>query len=74
MVGESRLEGFMHALLNATFIAFIPKVDNPTSMDDFKLILLCKCIYKIISKVIARRIKEILSKMISKEQFYFLEG
>jgi hypothetical protein len=49
-------------------------VDNPQSFDDFRPISLCNCIYKIISKIIARRLKPILSEAISKEQFGFLEG
>lgn len=54
VVEESRLEGFIHAPLNLTFIALIPKVEHPSSLDDFKSISLCNCLYKIISKVIAR--------------------
>jgi hypothetical protein len=37
-------------------------------------ISLCNCIYKIIAKIISKRIKGILSKSISQEQFGFLEG
>jgi hypothetical protein len=64
----------MHVPLNATFIALIPKSDDPTSMEDFQPISLCNCIYKVVSKFIARRLKTILSEKISKEQFGFLEG
>jgi hypothetical protein len=60
--------------LKSTFIALIPKKDNPNSLDDFRPISLCNCIYKIVSKVIARRLKRILSDNISSEQFGFLEG
>jgi hypothetical protein len=35
---------------------------------------LCNCLYKIVAKVIARRLKPILSGAISQEQFGFLEG
>jgi hypothetical protein len=59
--------------LNSTFIALIPKKDNPDTLDDFKTISLCNCIYMIISKVIARRLKTVLSHKISLEQFGFLE-
>jgi hypothetical protein len=43
-------------------------------LDEYRPISLCNCIYKIISKIISRRIKGILSKSISQEQFGFLEG
>ena len=52
----------------------IPKVDNPLSLNDFRPISLCNCIYKVVSKVIARRLKSILSEHITTKQFGFLEG
>jgi hypothetical protein len=74
VVKESRKNGHIHKPLNATFNALIPKFDNPTTFDDFRLISLCNYIYKIISKVISHRLKDILSKHISCEQFGFLKG
>jgi hypothetical protein len=74
VVEESRINGHIHEPLNSTFIALIPKTDNPSSFDDFRPISLCNCLYKIISKVISRRLKEILSRNISSEQFGFLAG
>jgi len=74
VVEDSRQSGRIPASMNSTFIALIPKTDNPTSLDEFRPISLCNCIYKIISKIIARRIKGILSSNISMEQFGFLKG
>jgi hypothetical protein len=74
VVEESREADHVHGPLNSTFIDLIPKLDNPTTFDDFRPISLCNCLYKIISKIIARRIKEILSRKISREQSSFLEG
>lgn len=74
MVKESREVGHIHAPLNSTFNALISKSDNPTSFQEFRLISLCNCLYKIVSKIIARHIKIVLSRRISYEQFGFLEG
>ena len=52
----------------------IPKMDKPKYFDDFRPISLANGIYKILAKIIARKIKIILSKHISKENFGFLEG
>lgn len=73
VVEESWREGFIHAPLNSTFIALIPKFDHSCRLNDFKPISLCNCLYKIISKSIEKRLKGILSRHISKEQFGFLE-
>eukprot|EP01018_Ginkgo_biloba_P038193 Gb_37994 [translate_table: standard] len=74
VIEESRVHGKVLASFNATFIALIPKVDNPTSFEEYKPISLYNCIYKIVSKVIAKRVKNMLSKSISNEQFGFVEG
>lgn len=74
VVEESRRSGRIHAPINATFIALIPKVDKPETFDDIRPISLCNCLYKIISKVISCGLKVVLSEKISKEQFSFLQG
>jgi hypothetical protein len=63
------------ATLNTTHISLIPKNDNPKYFEEFRLISLYNCIYnKIIVKIIARRVKRLLLRVISNEQFRFLEG
>lgn len=57
VIEESRKAGFIHGPFNSTFIALIPKSAKPDSFDEFRPIALCNCIYKIISKVIAQRLK-----------------
>eukprot|EP00253_Pinus_taeda_P013898 PITA_13898 len=74
VVEESRLKGEMYSPFNATFIALIPKKEAPETFEDFRPISLCNSIYKVIAKVIALRIKPILSRHISPEQFGFLNG
>jgi hypothetical protein len=74
MVEDTRISGRIPPNLNATFIALIPKIDTPETLDEFRPISLCNCAYKIVSKIIARRFKKILSKNISEQQFGFLEG
>eukprot|EP01018_Ginkgo_biloba_P022058 Gb_03022 [translate_table: standard] len=74
VVEETRAHGKVLASFNTTFITLIPKADNPSSFEEYRPILLCNCIYKIVSKVIAMRVKKLLSKSISGEQFGFVEG
>jgi hypothetical protein len=44
------------------------------TFDDFHPILCCNLIYKLIAKIIANRLKPILSETISEEQYGFLAG
>jgi len=74
VVEESQMVGHMHAPLNTTFIALIPKSNSPQTFEDFRPISLCICIYKVVENIISIRPKPILSSSISKEQFGFLEG
>jgi hypothetical protein len=72
-VEESRCTGIIPGALNATFFALIPKVSKPDSFHDFRPISLCNFVYKVISKIIATRMKEKLASCISYEQFGFLK-
>jgi hypothetical protein len=66
--------GVINKELNFTYIALIPKIKNPTSVMDFRPISLCNVVYKIISKVLANRLKKILPHIISPYQSSFIPG
>ena len=54
--------------INHTFITLIPKVKNLERVSDFRLFSLCNVIYKIISRVIANRLKPLLDSIILENQ------
>jgi hypothetical protein len=74
VVEESRASGLVLPALNATFLTLILKEERVTNPKQFRPIALCNVIYKIITKVIATRLKPILPFVISKEQLGYVEG
>ena len=61
-------------LLNATFIALIPKKNDASNIRDFRPISLVGSLYKILAKVLANRLKVVLDKLISESQNSFVGG
>jgi len=59
---------------NASFIALISKKQTLLGLDDYRPISLVGCVYKIISKVLANRIKNVLPKVIDSSQYAFIKG
>lgn len=57
--------------INHTSINLIPRVKNPKRVSEFKPISLCNVIYKIISRVIANRLKPLINSIISETQSAF---
>ena len=59
---------------NASFIALIPKVLDPQQLSEYRPISLIGCIYKIVSKILARRLKKVMPSIIDERQSAFIEG
>lgn len=58
--------------INSTFITLTPKKKGSTKLTEFRSISLCNVLYKLISKVIANRLKKVLPCIISPSQYAFL--
>ena len=59
---------------NSSFLALIPKEKDANSFDRFCPISLCNIGYKIITKIIARRLTGILPHIIAENQGGFIKG
>ena len=59
---------------NASFIALVPKIDNPTLPSHFRPISLMNSVMKLLSKVLARRLKYVMHFLVSPVQSAFIQG
>ena len=67
-------KGKMGGATNSTFLDLIPKEPNPSSIKKFRPISLCNASYKIFSKVLSLRLKEMITSLISPNQGGFISG
>eukprot|EP00253_Pinus_taeda_P030806 PITA_30806 len=60
--------------INSAFLALIPKEKGASDFSRFRPISLCNSSYKLVSKIIANRLKNILPAIIPKNQGGFIKG
>lgn len=65
--------GRMLKEVNSTHIVLIPKVNNAKTLDQYRPITLCNFVYKVITKILANRIKHVISNLTSPPQTAFLK-
>jgi len=60
--------------LNAFFLSLIPKKNNALNVKDFRPISLVGSVYKLLSKVLANKLRMVLDKLILELQNSFVDG
>lgn len=60
--------------VNRTLVCHIPKVKNPKQVSELRPISLCNVLMRILSKIMANRLKPCLHSVISDKQSAFIEG
>ncbi|XP_074347583.1 uncharacterized protein LOC141686447 [Apium graveolens] len=68
------LTGELSDGINRTMVCLIPKTKHPHQMTDIRPISLCNVLFRILSKVMANRLKQCLPSLISDKQSAFIEG
>jgi len=71
---EFHRNGKLSKGINSTFIALIPKVTCPQRLTDFRPISLVGCMYKVLAKVLANRLRGVISSVVSDTQSAFVKG
>ncbi|XP_070660434.1 uncharacterized protein [Malus domestica] len=74
MVQAFHQSGRLLQKFNHTHIVLILKVKVPRRMTELRPISLCNVVYKIIAKVLTRRLKLVMDKVISHNQSTFISG
>lgn len=59
---------------NSSFITLLPKVNDPLSLNEYRPISLIGCVYKILAKVLASRLKRVIRSIIDVVQTAFIEN
>jgi len=73
-VSEFHHNGKLVKGINSTFIVLIPKVDNPQRLNDFRPISLVGSMYKIMAKLLANRLRMVISSVVSETQSAFVKN
>jgi len=73
-ITEFFINGKLLRQINHTFIALIPKIDDPNQTHHFRPISLCSTIYKTIAKIIINRLRPLLDCLVSPVQSVFIPG
>ena len=58
--------------LNVTWVTLIQKVESPTSIDQYRPISVVGALYKIISKILSSRLREVIAPLIDESQSAFV--
>jgi hypothetical protein len=56
------------------FVALIPKVSSPLSLGDFRPMSLLGCLYKLLAKVLSKRLARVMDPLVASTQSAFLKG
>lgn len=67
-------DGFIHKGMSSSFITLIPKINDPNGLNDFRPISLLGCISKLISKILANRLRKVINHIVSDVQTGFIAG
>lgn len=74
VIQNTFISGRISRAINRTFVILIPKVNQISCFNHIHPIGLCNKVYKIISKLLALRLKPLLPKLISPNQAAFIPG
>lgn len=73
MFNSSLIKSYLDQNINHTHICLFPKIENHVTIKDFSPISLANVSYKLISKILAERLKPWLHGILSENQSAFIQ-
>lgn len=67
-------EGKMLLAVNNTSVTLVPKCEKPENIKQYRPIACCTVFYKFISKILTRRIREVIDDLVGPSQSAFVPG
>ncbi|GKA72830.1 RNA-directed DNA polymerase, eukaryota, reverse transcriptase zinc-binding domain protein [Tanacetum coccineum] len=74
MVKRFEMDGFIPRGCNSSFIALVPKKQDPLYINDYRPISLIGCQYKVIAKFLANRLQKVVHSVVSEVQTAYIKG
>ena len=68
------IDGFIPRGCNSSFVALVPKINDPLHIKDYRPISLIGCQYKVIAKILANRLQQVVHSVVSDVQTAYVEG
>ena len=66
--------GFLPKGVNSTILALVPKKTDSMEMRDYRPIACCNVLYKVVSKILANRLKRLLPRVVVENPSAFIRG
>ena len=60
--------------VNKTWVTLIAKFDSANKIKDFRSISMISCIYKVIAKILANRLRTVMNGLVGETQTAFIQG
>ena len=74
MVWQFFTSGSLPKKLNMAWVTLIPKFEGANEIKDFNPISMVGCVYKIITKILARRLSVVMGSLVGEVQTAFIKG
>lgn len=74
MVKRFEVDGHIPKGCNSSFISLVPKIQDPICIKDYRPISLIGCQYKVIAKILANRLGQVVHSVVSEVQTAYIKG